>query len=136
MWSGPIVEGDHLVVGVVGALLGEHLHLLHVRWSLPCQAGGALRGGTAEPVGRGGYKSILIILSYNVMVQSKLTLHFYVTCTSQGTAVGSSLWLLPSQPEKGGIVTMDRIEQEKIGFAFSHLIKGLVIARGLALSHI
>ena len=67
MWSGPIVEGDHLV-GVVGALLGEHLHLLHVRWSLPRQAGGALRGGTAEPVGRWGYKSILNIPSYNVMV--------------------------------------------------------------------
>ena len=54
MWSGPIVEGDHLVVGVVGALLGEHLHLLHVRRSLPRQAGGTLRGGTAEPVGRWG----------------------------------------------------------------------------------
>ena len=67
MWSGPIVEGDHLVVGVVGALLGEHLHLLHVRRSLPCQAGGALRGGTAEPVGRWGYKSILKILSYNAL---------------------------------------------------------------------
>ena len=78
MWSGPIVEGDHLVVGVVGALLGEHLHLLHVGWSLPCQAGGALRGGTAEPVSRWGYKSILNILSYNVMVHKKLTLHFYV----------------------------------------------------------
>ena len=60
MWSGPIVEGDHLVVGVVGALLGEHLHLLHVGRSLPRQAGGALRGGTAEPVGRWGYKAILI----------------------------------------------------------------------------
>ena len=60
----------------------------------------------------------------------------FVTCTFQGTAVGSSLWLLPSQPEKDGIVTIDRIEQEKIGLAFLYLIKGLVIARGLALSHI
>ena len=114
MWSGPIVEGDHLVVGVVGALLGEHLHLLHVRRSLPRQAGGALRGGTAEPVGRSGLQ---INSDYSVVIQcvgsqkvDPSFLHMFVTCTFQGTAVGSSLWLLPSQPERGGIVTIDRGE--------------------------
>lgn len=83
MWSGPIVEGDHLVVGVVGALLGEHLHLLHVGRSLPRQAGGALRGGTAEPV----HSRVLLL-------------------------------------------------DHRLGFCHLSLIKGLVIARGLALSHI